>query len=343
MKNYVSRNVRLKSFPKGTPKAEDFEIVTEDVPVPGNGEILVQNTWMSVDPYMRLIMVQGGADVDALDDEFLDVVKPGDNMTGPAIGTVVESNSPDFKPGDVVQHMKGWREYVAAPASKFEKLEPGDRPVESYLGIYGLTGATAYFGIIHDGQIKSGDKVFVSGAAGAVGQVVCQIAKAHGCYVVGSAGSDEKCRWLREVAGIDATINYKTCGDLNDAVGKAFPEGIDVHFENVMGDHLEAALNHAKSKARIILCGGVTGYNDAVPRGPSNLMQAVGKALTIQGTEVLHHLDQFPLFRTEMDKLVKAGKMKWQQTIAHGIDNSADAFIGLFSGKSTGKMLVKLG
>ena len=207
-----------------------------------------------------------------------------------------------------------------------------------------MPGMTAYVGLFKIGELKDGDTVFVSAASGAVGQIVCQLAKAHGCYVVGSAGSDDKCRWLEKEAGIDKAINYKTCGDLNKAVGAAFPKGIDVYFENVGGAHLEAAINHMKPFGRLALCGMIEQYNDTTPRpGPSNIMLAVGKSLKLQGFIVSNHFDLLPAFYQEMGKHIKAGKMKWQETVENGIENAPKAFLSLFTGANTGKMLVKIG
>jgi NADPH-dependent curcumin reductase CurA len=335
MPKTVSREIRLKSRPVGLPQAENFELATAELAEPGAGEVLVRNLFMSVDPYMRGRMVDRAS--------YVPPFKIGAPLEGGAAGRVVASNSDRLKPGDYVSSMLGWREYALAKAEAFQKLDPSLGPIEAYLGTLGMPGLTAYVGLFRIGELKDGEAVFVSAASGAVGSVVCQLAKAHGCYVVGSAGSDEKCRWLEREAGIDKAINYKTCGDLNAAVGTAFPKGIDVYFENVGGAHLEAALNHMNRFGRIALCGMIEQYNDTKPRpGPSNLMLAVAKSLKLQGFIVSNHADLMPRFREEMGRLIAAGKMKWQQSVESGIENAPKAFLKLFSGENTGKMLVKL-
>lgn len=336
MSNIQSREIRLKSRPVGMPTAANFELATRDVAQPSDGEVLVRNIWMSVDPYMRGRMMDR--------ESYVPPFQIGEALQGGAIGQVVASKSPGLNVGDYVQSMFGWREYEVAKAETFQKVDPALGPIEAYLGVLGMPGMTAYAGLMRIGELKDGDNVFVSAASGAVGSVVCQLAKAHGCYVVGSAGSDEKCRWLEEVAGIDKAINYKTCGDLDKAVGAAFPKGIDVYFENVGGKHLETAINHMRPFGRLALCGMIEQYNDTAPRpGPSNIIMAVGKSLKLQGFIVSNHFDLLPAFYTEMAALIKAGKMKWQETVENGIENAPKAFMNLFTGANTGKMLVKIG
>lgn len=336
MSNIVSKEIRLKSRPVGMPAEGNFELASREIGAPGAGEALVRNIWMSVDPYMRGRMMDR--------ESYVPPFQIGEALQGGAIGQVVASNSPGLKVGDYVQSMFGWREYEVARAEAFQKIDPALGPIEAYLGTLGMPGMTAYAGLFKIGELKDGETVFVSAASGAVGTVVCQLAKAHGCYVVGSAGSDEKCEWLEKVAGIDKAINYKTCGDLNKAVAAAFPKGIDVYFENVGGAHLEAALNSMRPFGRLALCGMIEQYNDTTPRpGPSNLIQAVGKSLKLQGFIVSNHLDIIPAFYAEMGKLIKEGKMKWQETVEDGVENAPKAFLKLFSGANTGKMLVKIG
>jgi NADPH-dependent curcumin reductase CurA len=335
MSSYVSQEIRLKSMPQGLPDASHFELATVDVPAPAEGEIVVRNLYMSVDPYMRGRMTAR--------DSYIPPFKLGAVMEGGAVGEVVASNAPSHAVGDHVVHMFGWREYAVAKAFNFQKIDPNLAPIQAYLGTLGMPGLTAWAGLFKVANLKDGETVFVSAASGAVGSVVCQIAKAHGCYVVGSAGSDEKCRWLTEVAGIDHAINYKTCGNLDAAVKAAFPKGIDVYFENVGGAHLEAALNHMNLFGRAAFCGLIEQYNDTTPRpGPSNLINVVGKNLRLQGFIVSHYFDQMPQFIGEAAGLIQAGKLKWQETVEHGIANAPKAFLKLFSGENAGKMLVKL-
>src|SRR5579859_2816211 len=332
----VSKEIRLKSMPQGLPEARNFELATAQVAEPGEGEVLVRNIWMSVDPYMRGRMTAR--------ESYIPPFTIGKAMEGGAIGQVVTSKAASLKVGDYVTSMLGWREYAVGHAAQFQKIDATLAPVQAFLGTLGMPGLTAWAGLFKVAGLKDGETVFVSAAAGAVGSVVCQIAKAHGCYVVGSAGSDEKCRWLEEVAGIDKAINYKTCGNLDAAVKAAFPKGIDVYFENVGGAHLEAALNHMKQFGRAAFCGLIEQYNDTAPRpGPSNLMQVVGKSLRLQGFIVAQYFDQLPQFIADAAGLIKAGKLKWQETVEHGIENAPKAFLKLFSGENTGKMLVKIG
>ncbi len=336
MANLVSKEIRLKSRPAGAPTPANFELASRDVAQPGDGEVLVRNIWMSVDPYMRGRMMDR--------ESYVPPFQIGEPLQGGAIGQVIVSKSPKLAVGDYVQSMWGWREYAMDKTETFQKVDPALGPIEAYLGTLGMPGMTAYAGLFKIGELKDGETVFVSAASGAVGTVVCQLAKAHGCYVVGSAGSDEKCEWLEKVAGIDKAINYKTCGDLDKAVGAAFPKGIDVYFENVGGKHLEVAINHMRPFGRLALCGMIEQYNDTAPRpGPSNIIMAVGKSLKLQGFIVSNHFDIIPAFYAEMGKLIKAGKMKWQETVEDGIENAPKAFLNLFSGGNTGKMLVKIG
>ena len=336
MSNHSSKEIRLKARPVGMPKESDFELATAEVAGPKDGEVLVRNIWMSVDPYMRGRMMDR--------ESYVPPFQIGSPLEGGAIGQVVESGSDKLKVGDYVNHMLGWREFAVGDASGFTKVDPSVGPIEAYLGVLGMPGMTAYAGLMRIGELKDGENVFVSAASGAVGSVVCQLAKAHGCYVVGSAGSDEKCKWLEEVAGIDKAINYKTCGDLNKAVADAFPKGIDVYFENVGGKHLEAAIESARPFARFALCGMIEQYNATEPTpGPSNIIMAVGKSLKLQGFIVSNHFDLLPKFMEEMGPLIKSGKMKWEETVEDGIENAPKAFLKLFTGGNFGKMLVKIG
>lgn len=336
MSNMKSKEIRLAARPVGEPKDSDFELAEVDVPSPGKGEFLVRNIWMSVDPYMRGRMMDR--------ESYVPPFQIGEALQGGAIGQVIESNNDAFAKGDYVNSMNGWREFYVSDGTLVNKIDPAMGPIEANLGVLGMPGMTAYAGLFKVADLKDGENVFVSAASGAVGAVVCQLAKAHGCYVVGSAGSDEKCKWLEEVAGIDKAINYKTCGDLDAAVRDAFPKGIDVYFENVGGAHLQAAINYMNPFARAALCGMIEQYNDTEPRpGPNNLIQIVGKSLRLQGFIVSNHLDIIPEFYAEMSKLIASGKMNWEQTVEEGIENAPKAFLNLFSGANFGKMLVKVG
>jgi NADPH-dependent curcumin reductase CurA len=331
----TSREIRLKSRPVGAPAPEHFELGTVTLPDPGAGEVLVRNLWMSVDPYMRGRMYDRPS--------YVPPFQIGEPLQGGAIGEVVASGDPGFKPGDLVDSMFGWREGFLAPAGALTKL-PADisAPPEAFLGVLGMPGLTAYAGLLAIGEPKTGDTVFVSGAAGAVGSLVCQIAKLKGCTVVASCGSDAKGQWLKSV-GVDAVVNYKTCGDLLSAVRDAAPRGIDVYFDNVGGEHLEVALEVARPGARFVECGMIAQYNDQAPRpGPRNLIYVVGKSLKIQGFIVTNYWHMRGDFLRDVGGWIRDGKIKWEETVEHGVENAPAAFAKLFSGGNTGKMLVKL-
>jgi hypothetical protein len=301
---------------------------------PGQGEVQVKNLWMTVDPYMRGRM----NDVKSYAPPF----QLGEAMTGGAVGQVTKSNDPAYKEGDLVQSQFGWREGFTAPANTIQKLDPRGLPPQAFLGVAGMPGLTAYAGLLRIAALKEGDVVFVSGAAGAVGSLVCQIAKAKGHKVIGSAGGPEKVKFLKEI-GVDHAIDYKADKDLTAAVLAGAPDGIDVYFDNVGGEHLEAALNTARLFARFAICGMISIYNATEPPpGPRNLAQLIGKNIRMEGFIVSHHFDLLPKFIEDLSKWVAEGKVKWQETVFEGIDKAPDAFLGLFSGENTGKMLVKL-
>jgi NADPH-dependent curcumin reductase CurA len=333
----VSREIRLKSRPEGTPTAANFELASVDLGSPGPGEVLVRNSFMSVDPYMRGRMYDR--------ESYVPPFQVGAALQGGAIGEVVESNAEGFAKGDLVSSFLGWREaFIAPPAmAMLEKLpRNANVPDEAYLGVLGMPGLTGYAGLLEIGKPKPGDTVFVSGAAGAVGSVVSQVAKIKGCTVIASAGTDAKCDWLR-AQGVDHAINYKTCGNLLAAVRAAAPKGIDVYFDNVGGEHLEVAIEVARPFARLVECGMISGYNamEAMP-GPRNIIQVVGKSLTIRGFIVSEFASLRPQFLADMTGWIADGKLKWEETVFDGVAKAPDAFIGLFSGGNTGKMLVRL-
>jgi len=318
------------------PQASDFELAQVPIREPKAGEVLVRNIYMSVDPYMRGRMVERKS--------YVPPFQLGRPLAGGCVGQVVQSKSDVFPVGAYVLSMLGWREYYVADGSGLTKIDPNLAPLQAYLGVIGMPGLTAYVGLLDIGQPTEGDIVFVSAASGAVGSVVCQIAKIKGCRVVGSAGSDAKIAWLRTEAGIDAAFNYKKVGHLTAELGKHCPDGIDVYFENVGGDHLRAALAHMNNFGRVVLCGMISTYNATAPLpGPSNLNVAVGKRLTLKGFIVSDHLDRLPQFYADMGKWISEGRIKWQETIVDGIENAPQAFIGLFKGENFGKMLVRIG
>ncbi|GBF57039.1 putative NADP-dependent oxidoreductase YfmJ [Candidatus Phycosocius bacilliformis] len=329
-----SREIRLKSRPEGTPAAENFELASAESPSPGPGMVQVQNLWMSVDPYMRGRMYDRPS--------YVPPFQLGEALQGHAIGKVIESGDPDFQPGDIVSHMLGWREYVTGPKALFTKIDAAGIPLQAFLGVMGMPGMTAYCGFLEIGAPKPGETVFVSGAAGAVGSLVCQIAKIKGCKVVASCGSDEKAARLKSV-GVDHVVNYKTAPDLLAAVRAAAPQGIDIYFDNVGGEHLEVALELARPGGRFAECGMISQYNATEPTpGPRNLVYIVGKSLKVQGFIVSNYASMQGQFLSEMGGWIKAGKIRWEETVMEGIAKAPEAFIGLFSGANAGKMLVKL-
>lgn len=337
MTTQKSKEIRLKSRPAGMPALENFELVEVNVPDPGPGQILVRNSYMTVDPYMRGRMVDRKS--------YVPPFQIGEALSGGAVGQVVRAGAgAPFKAGDHVMSMAGWREWFVSDGAGMQKIDPlPGIGIQTYLGALGMPGLTAYAGLLRVGALKEKERVFVSAASGAVGAVVCQIAKAKGCYVVGSAGSDEKCAYLREI-GCDKAINYKTSSDLNAAVASAFPDGIDVYFENVGGAHLEAAIDAMRQFGRIAACGMIEQYNaTTMPPGPRNIIMVVGLSLTMRGFIVVDHFDMLPDFMRDMAMWAKEGKMKWRETIADGIENAPQAFIGLFKGENFGKMLVRVG
>lgn len=336
MSNTQARQIHLLNRPSGMPTHADFSINTVDLPPLKNDQVLVKNHYMSVDPYMRGRMRVEGV--------YAEPYKLNSAMWGGAIGEVIESQNSNFAVGDTVLNGGAWQDIHIASSEALNKVTPFDKSQLSlYLGTLGMPGLTAYVGLFKYGEPKAGETVFVSAASGAVGANVCQIAKLKGCRVVGSAGSDEKVQWLIDECGVDAAINYKTCGDLTAALADAAPDGVDVYFENVGGDHLQAALAVMNPFGRIAACGMIASYNDSTPvPGPNNLMLIVGKKIRINGFIVSDHGDMRDQFLSEMIPWIQAGKIKSRETVIEGLDKAVDAFLGLFSGQNFGKMVVKL-
>ncbi len=334
---YIEKNqeIHLKSRPVGLPVAEDFSLVSTPLAMLEDGEVLVKNRWMSVDPYMRGRMIER--------DSYIAPFALNTVLDGGAIGEVVESNNPAFVVGSKVTSMNGWRQYFTTAGKDLQMLPETGIAEQAFLGVLGMPGMTAFTGLTKIAELKPGDRVFVSAASGAVGAIVCQIAKLKGCYVAGSVGSDAKSRYLLEELGVDAVVNYKTTDDLQQDIATACPEGIDLYFENVGGAHLEAVLNLMNANGRIAVCGMIDQYNATTPKpGPANLSQIVIKKLKMQGFIVFDHWDGYPAFVEQMVQWIQQGKVSWKETVFNGIEQAPEAFIGLFEGKNTGKMLVKL-
>ena len=328
MPNIVSRQIHLKNGIVGMPKASDFELVEVPLSVLGEGEVLVQNIYTSVDPYMR-----GG----------MRSAQPGQPLEGGCAGKIVQSNSDRFKVGDYVVGPLGWRDHYIASAARVTAVDTTIAPLQSFLGAVGMPGRTAYFGFLEIGQPKTGETVFVSAAAGAVGSIVCQIAKIKGCRVVASAGSDQKVAWLLEKAGVDAAFNYKNVDDLEAELRGHCPDGLDIYFENVGGRHLQAALSVMNMHGRIPLCGMISHYNDVEPTpGPTNLSAAIGKRIRLQGFIVTDFMARNAEFYRDMGQWISEGRIHWEETIVEGLENAPKAFISLFTGEKLGKVIVKI-
>lgn len=327
--------IRLAARPHGVPTMDNFDIVETEVPKPGPGQILVRNLVMSVDPAMRGRM----NDVKSYSPPFV----VGEAMQGGAVGEVIESTVDEFAVGDHVLHQAGWRTHAVLDAKRAVKVDDSVAPLSTYLGVLGMPGLTAYAGLLVSAEFKPGDTVFVSGAAGAVGSLVGQLARLKGAKrVIGSAGSAEKVRYLTEELGFDAAFNYKD-GPVAEQLAAAAPEGIDVYFDNVGGEHLEAAIGSMNLHGRIAICGMISQYNATEPTpAPRNLVQLIAKRITMRGLLVLDHWHLMQEFVAEVAPLVASGEIKYSETFVDGIRNAPDAFLGLLSGANTGKMLVRL-
>jgi NADPH-dependent curcumin reductase CurA len=334
----VSKEISLTEYPYGMPTENNFKLVQVHIPEPTKeGEFLVRNIWMSVDPYMRGRMREGS-------NSYIPPFKLGQPLEGACVGQIITSNNNQFTVGEYVLGMLGWREYWLSNGSDVIKVNPNIAPIQSFLGTFGMTGLTAYVGLLKIGELKEGDTVFVSAASGAVGSVACQIAKTKGCHVIGSAGSEEKVKWLVDQAGIDNAFNYKEVNDISEHLRKVCPDKIDIYFDNVGGKHLEAALDNMKTFGRIVLCGMISQYNSSSPLpGPSNLMLAITNRLKLQGFIVRDHYNMLNEFHAAMAKWIGQGNIKWKETVSEGIENAPKAFLGLFKGENFGKMLVKIG
>ena len=328
----VSREVHLIARPDGMPNEEQFDVVEQPVPDPSEGEVVVKNLYMSVDPAMRPPMTNGQTPLNKA-------------MMGAAVGRIVQSRSASLKEGDIVQSRFGFREYFTAPGEQVAKMKTDAAlPLTVYMHVLGGSGFVAYGGLIEIGKMKAGEQVFVSTAAGAVGSAAVQIAKLKGCTVIGSTGSDEKCRWLKDGLGVDEVINYKT-EPIRQALKTKATKGIDVYFDNVGGDHLDAALPRMNLLGRIAVCGMISAYNTfgAVSAPVTTLSNIIYGRVNIRGFVAPDFPHLREPFEEEMTHWLKEGKVTYQETIMDGIQNAPRAFIGLLNGANTGKMLVKLG
>jgi NADPH-dependent curcumin reductase CurA len=328
----TTRAWHLKSRPSGMPTPDNFELKDAPLPELEEGWVRVDNAWLSVDPYMRGRM----NDVKS----YVPPFQLGEPMEGGAVGKVIESRSPMFSPGETVFHMLGWREAAAGPAQAFNKLPPLPVADHHWLGNLGLTGGTAYFGLLRVAEAKEGDIVFVSAAAGAVGSAVVQIAKTKGMKVIGAAGGPEKCAWLREL-GADVALDYKAAPIVRQLT-EAAPDGIDVYFDNVGGDHLDAAFAVARQNARFAICGMIEDYNSGSAHAFRYIMRVISARIAIKGFIYTDYLGELADFYRDMGQWVANGQVKSRETVRDGIQSMPEAFLDLFRGANTGKMLVRL-
>ena len=335
MTTLTNRQYYLASRPHGEPN--DSNVPARDVPVPepAPGEVVLRNLYISLDPAIRGWMGD--------DPNYIEPIALGDAVRSSVIGRVVQSNNPDYAPGDVAMTMGGWERYTTVQGETLNKLdERAGIPLSLFLGVLGPTGLTAYFGLLEVGKPKAGETVLVSAAAGAVGSVVGQIAKMQGCRVVGMAGSDDKCAWLRGELGFDAVINYKTCGDCEAAIRATCPEGVDVYFDNVGGEILDATLLCLNKFARVAVCGWISTYNVPDAPGPTNLWQLVAESVTVQGFTVLDYLERFGEGIGQLAEWVMAGKLQYREEVVDGLDNILPTFLRLFDGSNQGKLVIRL-
>ncbi len=336
MSDPTGKEVWLAARPHGVPTAANFDIVDVPVPAPTDGHVLVRNQFFSVDPYMRGRMNAGKS--------YAPPYEVGAVMDGAAVGEVIASEDTSLPVGTTVLHNKGWREYATGPAAEFSPVDPDLTPSTSaYLGVLGGTGFTAYVGLLDIAEMREGDAVYVSAAAGAVGSVVGQIARLRGASrVIGSAGSDAKVSYLTDKLHFDAAFNYHS-GPVAGQLAKAAPHGIDVFFDNVGGEQLEAAIASMNNYGRIAACGAISTYNDTEPTpGPRNMFQFVSRRLTMRGFLVFEHNDRRAAFLRDVSRWLREGVLRADETLIDGIEHSPAAFLAMMRGENTGKMVVRL-
>ena len=330
-----SRQIELKSRPDGVPTEANFQLGEETLSPIADGEFLVQNEWMSVDPYMRGRMNDS--------DSYVPPFQIGKPLEGGCVGKVIASLNADFAVGEYVLGNLGWREKWKSSGKGVLTIDSNLAASQTFLGALGMTGMTAWAGLTRVAKLKPGSTVFVSAASGAVGSIVCQIAKAMDCRVIGSAGKPKKITWLQEKAHVDEVLNYHETDDLSADLGELAPNGIDIYFDNVGGEHLEAAIDHMKIHGVIVSCGMISTYNETEPvTAPRNLFKIIGKRIRMEGMLVFDHLDQRDSFLKDMSAWIKSGAIVWEESITEGLENAPSAFIGLFKGDNMGKSLVRL-
>ena len=332
----MNRQITLASRPVGYPKESDFNLIEVPVPTPEDGEVLVKTLYLSVDPYMR-------GRINAAK-SYAANVEIDEIMVGSVIAEVIETKHPNFKVGDIVNAGIGWQEYGVAAGNGLRKIDPTIAPISTAGGILGMPGLTAYFGLLEVGKLQERETVFVSGAAGAVGSVVGQIAKIKGCRVVGSAGTDEKAAYIVDELGFDDAFNYKEVDDYHEELQRLLPDGIDVYFDNVGGTITDAVFLNLRIKGRVVICGQISQYNLEKPEtGPRFLWHMITKRARIEGFLVSEFADQHAEALVEMSEWVRQGKLKYRETIEEGgIESAPAAFISMLKGGNIGKQLVKI-
>ena len=330
----ANRKITLKSRPSGYPQESDFELVEERIPRPGEGEVLIKSIWLSLDPYMRGRMRDAAS--------YAPPVELGSVIVGGAVGRVMESRTPAFRVGDIVEGPLGWQEYAVSDGRNLRSVDPALGPLSTAVGVLGMPGMTAYFGLLDVGRPQPGDTVVVSAASGAVGQLVGQIAKIVGCRVIGFAGSDEKTGYIVDELGFDVGVNYKT-QNVAAELAKACPLGVNVYFDNVGGDVTDAVMEHLADFARIVVCGQISQYNLEQPAmGPRNMRMLTVHQARMEGFLVFQFAARHEEGRLRMAQWIREGKVKYREDVVEGLENAPSAFIGMMRGANFGKLLVKV-
>ena len=329
----MNKQVRLAARPEGLPKDSDWSFDETPVPEPGEGEVLIKISYISLDPAMRAWMNEGAT--------YVDDVKVGEVMRAGAVGHVVKSNAPELVEGDAVQGVLGVQEYAVAKAKELVKVDPSLAPIQRYLGVLGWPGMTSYFGLLDIGEAKEGDTVVISGAAGAVGSVAGQIAKIKGCRVIGIAGGPEKCAYLVDELGFDGAIDYKN-ENIRNRLSELCPKRVDVYFDNVGGEILDAVLSKIAMKARVVISGAISQYNNPRFRGPNNYMALLTYRARMEGFVVFDYVRQYGKAAAEIAGWMAEGKIKAKEHTVQGLDNFPSAFLRLFSGEKLGKLVLEV-
>ena len=333
--NRSTKQIALSSRPKGKPSLENFETKNVELPELADKEIFLEAMYFSVDPYMRGRMNDAKS--------YVPPFELGKPITGGVIAKVVKSNSINFKENDIVSGNLPWQQHCISTENSIVKIDTSIAPASYFLGVLGMPGLTAYFGLMHIGKPKNGETVVVSGAAGAVGLVVGQLAKLNGCRVVGIAGSDEKVKLLKDEFGFDEVINYKTCTDLKKAIADACPKAVDIYYDNVGGETSDAVISNINFNARIVLCGQIALYNSTeIPMGPRLQPMLLTRSVLMQGFIISNYQSQFSEGSKQLAMWVQQGKLKYKETIVKGFDKLPAALLGLFEGDNIGKMIVEV-